>query len=70
MKKKKIQQTIPTVEANIAIAVCRNIKLILELDQRENLETENSKKAIDKLLLWSIGWGIGATVSTINIKDF
>ncbi|KAL4466850.1 hypothetical protein ABPG74_010447 [Tetrahymena malaccensis] len=70
MKKKKISQTIPTVEANIAISVCRNIKLILELDQRDNLENENSKKAIDKLLLWAIGWGIGATVSTLNIKEF
>lgn len=36
----------------------------------ENIDTDTAKKAIDKLLLWSIGWGIGANVQPSQIKEF
>jgi len=44
--------------------------MILELDQRDNLENDNAKKTIEKMLLWSMGWGIGATISTLQIREF
>lgn len=44
--------------------------MILELDSRENIEIDNPKKIVDKLLLWAMGWGIGANISTNQMKDF
>ncbi len=54
------------MDANLAIAVCRNLKLILELDPGVAfLATHDScKKALEKMLLWAFAWGIGSTIST------
>ncbi|EGR31243.1 hypothetical protein IMG5_115030 [Ichthyophthirius multifiliis] len=72
MKKKKLNQTIPIVEANIAIASCKNLKIILQLDQNANnsLKQENSKKALEKILAWALSWGIGSTLVSNNVKEF
>ncbi len=36
IKKKKLKYTIPIVDTNLAISVCRNIKLILSLDPQKD----------------------------------
>lgn len=72
--KKILKQPITTNEANLAIAVCRNIKLVLELDPGAKKAMENPpevlKKALEKLLLWAFAWGIGATLSRQTLDKF
>lgn len=72
--KKILKQPITTNEANLAIAVCRNIKLVLELDPGAKKAMENTpevlKKALEKLLLWAFAWGIGATLSRQTLDKF
>ncbi|EGR30170.1 hypothetical protein IMG5_139330 [Ichthyophthirius multifiliis] len=71
IKKKKFKYTIQIVDTNLAISVCRNIKLILSLDPyKDHIMQENAKKAIEKLIFWSIIWGIGGCISSSSIKDF
>lgn len=48
------------------MSVCRNLKLILELDPNTSIieNPETNRKCMDRLLLWAFAWGIGATLNT------
>lgn len=71
MKKYNMKQTIATCESNLAVAVCRNLKLILLLDKNTNfLQKLTSQKALEKLLLWSFSWGIGSCLYSQYLSFF
>jgi hypothetical protein len=69
---KSLKQTITTVDPNLAIATCRNLKLILELDPngRNVCSFEYAKKTLDRLLIWALAWGVGGTLSSSSLDKF
>jgi hypothetical protein len=74
MKKAQLKQAIATPEANIAVAVCRNIKTVLvQIDANllhQNMEKLTAQKALEKLLLWAFAWGCGGTLTSASLPNF
>jgi len=61
-KKYNFKQPIVTSEQNLALAICRNVNLILSQDKGAAgfLLKLTSQKSLEKLLLWAFSWGVGS----------
>ena len=59
------------MDNNIAVAICRYIKIILETDSgRKCFETqETSKKSLDRLFMFAYSWGMGSSLKEVDKFD-
>jgi hypothetical protein len=69
--RKKCTEHITTVDNNIAVAICRYIKIILETDRaRKCFETQDTfKKSLDRLFMFAFSWGMGSSLKEVEKFD-
>ena len=63
--RKKCSEPIQTVDANLCLAVCNLIRLVVKTDPDfSKIPHENFKKAFDKIYIFSFFWGFGSQLSS------
>jgi hypothetical protein len=59
--RKRCSEPIVTVDANLCLAVCNLIKLVIVNDADfKKVPVDNFKKAFDKIFMFAFFWGFGS----------